>query len=558
MVDTSLALAERGRQRVVHYVRVSTRGQVRSGYSLAQQSEALTRYSALTGYEVLEEVTDLAESGASLERPGIDRVRELVASGGVSAVLAQDLDRLVREPEHYHLLRHEFAQKGCRLEFLSPLEFGDDQLTRYERAKIVERTRRGKLRKAREGKIVGGTKPNYGFRFNASRDGYEVDEDTMQVVRRIFHMVGIEQRALNAVKRSLEVEKVPTPSGNKHWKTWVIRGFILDDVYKPHTLGEIANLVTPEVAARLDPDERYGIWWFNRERWTSKQVSDVSGKDRVYRRSVTAVPKPKEEWIGVPVPDSRVPREGVDAAREAVLNNRWNVTKGERFWELSGGVLRCACCGWRMRTCVTRKPKRQYFYYACTKRREGREVCPNGRSYRAEFLETAVWQVVCGMLVDGGKVRDGFDATIRQVRKGERGDPGAETTRWLETLAEADRARSSYQEMTAKGLMTFDELGVRLETIENTRQIALRELGAVGDRREGVAGLERDRDDLVGTYAGSPPQALEGLKAEERHRVYRMLRLEVLAGANGGLTVAGIPGSTVFTTVGRGLRLDAS
>ena len=120
MVDTSLALAGRGRQRVVLYVRVSTRGQVRSGYSLAQQSEALSDYAALAGFEVLEEVTDLAESGASLQRPGMDRVRELVADGGVSAVLAQDLDRLTREPAHYHLLRHEFAQRGCRLEFLSP------------------------------------------------------------------------------------------------------------------------------------------------------------------------------------------------------------------------------------------------------------------------------------------------------------------------------------------------------------------------------------------------------------------------------------------------------
>jgi len=542
VVDRSLAREERSRRRAILYARVSTRGQVRSGYSLAQQREALTEYAAHIGYEVLEEVTDLGESGASLERPGMDRVRELVASGSVSVVLTQDLDRLAREPEHYRLLLHEFAEKGCGLEFLSPLGFSEDRLPKYERAKIAERTQRGKLRKAREGKIAGGTKPNYGFRFNATREGYEVDEGTMRVVRRIFHMVGVEQRALNAVKRTLETEKVPTPSGNNLWATWVIRGFILDDVYKPHANGEVAKLVTPEVAMRLDPDKPYGIWWFNRERWTSKRVSEVSGGDRVYRRSVRAVSKPKEEWVAVPVPDSRVPREVVDKAREAVLKNRWNVTRGDRFWELSGGILRCACCGWRMRTCVTRKRERKYFYYACAKRREGREACPNRSSYRAESLEPAVWQTVCAMFVDGDMVRDGFDATIRQVRKGERGNPDAETARWLQTLAEADRMRNSYQEMTAKGLMTFDELGTRLEEVENTRRLVLRELEKIKDRREDVARLERDMDDLLRTYVGSPPDRLEGLGAEERHLIYRKLRLEVLLGADGTLAVSGIPG----------------
>ena len=68
------------------YARVSTDEQARSGYSLAQQLEALREYAAREGYEVLEEVQDPGQSGASLERPGMDRVRDLVASGGVSVV----------------------------------------------------------------------------------------------------------------------------------------------------------------------------------------------------------------------------------------------------------------------------------------------------------------------------------------------------------------------------------------------------------------------------------------------------------------------------------------
>ena len=79
-----------GPKQAILYARVSSAEQTRSGYSLAQQIEALRAYAAREGYQVLEEVQDAGQSGASLERPGMDRVRDLVASGGVSVVLAQD------------------------------------------------------------------------------------------------------------------------------------------------------------------------------------------------------------------------------------------------------------------------------------------------------------------------------------------------------------------------------------------------------------------------------------------------------------------------------------
>ena len=101
-----------GPKRAILYARVSTDEQVRSGYSLAQQIEALRDYAAREGYEVLEEVSDPGQSGASLERPGMDRVRDLVAAGGVSVVLAQDRDRFAREPSYHYLLKREFTEHG--------------------------------------------------------------------------------------------------------------------------------------------------------------------------------------------------------------------------------------------------------------------------------------------------------------------------------------------------------------------------------------------------------------------------------------------------------------
>jgi site-specific DNA recombinase len=193
-----------GPKRAILYARVSTDEQARSGYSLAQQLEALREYAACEGYEVLEEVKDPGQSGACLERPGMDRVRDLVAAGGVFVVLAQDRDRFAREPAYHYLLRREFEEYECKLKALN--DRGDDspegeltdgildQLAKFERAKIAERTRRGKLRRAREGKLVTGNRPDYGFKYNAARDNYVVDEEEMRVVGRIFRMIARKAR----------------------------------------------------------------------------------------------------------------------------------------------------------------------------------------------------------------------------------------------------------------------------------------------------------------------------------------------------------------------------
>jgi DNA invertase Pin-like site-specific DNA recombinase len=268
--------------RAILYARVSTDEQARSGYSLAQQIEALREYAAREGYEVLEEVADPGQSGASLERPGMDRVRDLVAAGGVSVVLAQDRDRFAREPAYHYLLRREFEERGTRIRALN--DRGDDtpegeltdgildQLAKYERAKFTEKSRRGKLRKAREGKIVATKMPHYGYKHTASRDGYEVDEATMPVVRQIFQMVAFEGHSLHGVKKGLEARGLPTPAGKKYWSVTFIREVIKDDVYRPHAFQEVEALVTPEVAARLESDKSYGIWWFNRKRETDRDA----------------------------------------------------------------------------------------------------------------------------------------------------------------------------------------------------------------------------------------------------------------------------------------------
>lgn len=145
----------------------------------------------------------------------MDRVRDLVAGGGVSLVLAQDRDTFAREPAYLFYLREEFGGYGCKLRALN--DRGDDspegqltngildQIARFERLKIAERSRRGKLRKVREGKLLAPPTTRYGFKLNAARDAYEVDEAEMEVIRRIFRMVGIEGRSPGSLARGSSI-----------------------------------------------------------------------------------------------------------------------------------------------------------------------------------------------------------------------------------------------------------------------------------------------------------------------------------------------------------------
>jgi site-specific DNA recombinase len=191
-------------------------------------------------------VADPGQSGASLERPGMDHVRDLVAAGGVSVVLAQDRDRFSREPAYHYLLRQEFEVHGTKIRALN--DRGDespegeltdgilDQLAKYERAKISERTRRGKLQKAREGKVIATMKPPYGFRYNEARDALVVHGPEADVVVQVFRLAA-EGLGTKAIQTNLYRQGIPSPTGKEVWHRPVLKRIAMSDTYKPHTRG---------------------------------------------------------------------------------------------------------------------------------------------------------------------------------------------------------------------------------------------------------------------------------------------------------------------------------
>jgi hypothetical protein len=373
----------------------------------------------------------------------------------------------------------------------------------------------------------------------------------MPIVREIFRMIGAEGEPIYAAKKELERRGISTPYGKRGWSQAYIRKIVQSDVYRPHAYDEIAPLVAPEVAAKLDEEKRYGIWWWGRKRHIQKQTSESTPEGRRYRKSKRSRWNSQEAWIAVPVPDSGIPREWIDAARDNIKHNARPQSSGLRFYELAG-MAYCGCCG-RQMACTTTKNKAgsRFFYYRCMRRwTDSKEACANSRSHSAPKAESAVWERVRSYMTSPETLKEDLERAIELRRAEMRGDPEREARAWLDKLTEADNLRAGYQEQAALGLMTLDELAARLKDLEEQRKTARRELDAARNRAGELEQLERDKEELLEHYEAISPEALDNLTPEQRHRFYGFLRFKVRLPPVGPaeLEFSGMPAEDFFVS----------
>ena len=303
-------------------MRVSTDEQAKSGYSIPDQQRTLLHHAEREGYEVVETIEDDGWSGASPECPGIRRIYELAEAGDIDVVLATKRDRFFRSRLYRLEMDRDMKEYGVRLVSLTNTgnRIGDgvlDDFAEWEHEQIAERACNGKRSKAREGKVVGGHVRAYGYDWvrdgKGSAVGYAINEVEMHTVRQIFADVA-RGKGIRTIKEELDAEQIPTPGGGKAWSRPFLRGLVLNDLYRPHTIEQLRQAgVSADVLSRLDVGQAYGLYYF--------------------------------DGIPVPVPEARIPCEIVDAARRKVLSHRSPSNSGQRFWELSGGILICAECG---------------------------------------------------------------------------------------------------------------------------------------------------------------------------------------------------------------------
>src|SRR5436853_4733742 len=192
--------------RAALYARVSSDHQADEG-TIASQVEALDRRAAADGLAVEPELRFLDEgaSGSTLIRPALERLRDQVAAGALDRLYVLAPDRLARNFALQYLLLDEFHARGVEVVFLNRAlgQSPEDDLllqvqgiiAEYERAKIVERARRGKQYAARQGRVSVLSQAPYGYRYVRKAEGggearFDVVLEEARVVRQVFHWVG--------------------------------------------------------------------------------------------------------------------------------------------------------------------------------------------------------------------------------------------------------------------------------------------------------------------------------------------------------------------------------
>jgi site-specific DNA recombinase len=221
-------------ERTLIYARVSTEDQVEK-YGLPVQLHACREYAASRGLSVVEEICDEGLSGVILERPGLERVRQLVREGQIDVVLMLDVDRLSRELAHLLILKPEI-ERGSRLEFVSGnfenspsgrMFFGiRGVIAQYERELIRERTMRGQRERARAGLVVGG-RAAYGYRYEAGR--LVSDPERAEIVREIYRKYDA-GASMRQITIDLRRSGAPTWSG-RPWSHTSVHRILTNETY---------------------------------------------------------------------------------------------------------------------------------------------------------------------------------------------------------------------------------------------------------------------------------------------------------------------------------------
>jgi site-specific DNA recombinase len=382
---------------VALYARVSTPHQQQER-TIASQLQALHQHITQQGWSLLPEHAYLDEgiSGSRLDRPALDRLRDAAGRGEFDAVVVVSPDRLARHYAHQWLLVEELAKFQVQLIFLEN-PFGDSpqgklliqmqgMLAEYERTQILERTRRGRLDKARRGVYMPWAYRCYGYRYLPKR--YDsppqvlIEPTQAEVIHEMYRLLVDEQRSCRQIAKHLNATRTPTPSGqNVVWLPGVVRHILRNRIYIGEARYNYRQAVMP------------------RSRKPQSALGQAEKTGRRYR--------PESEWIWSEAP-AIISGELFDQAqlqlqRNAALSRRQYQPTSERY--LLRRLVACGECGLCLNGSHQRTTSQhttyEYLYYACSGANpltRGRvKPCPS-RRVRAERLDAVVWHALTELL----------------------------------------------------------------------------------------------------------------------------------------------------------------
>src|ERR1700692_4928492 len=457
------------------YARVSSEQQ-REANTIASQTASLLKFAKSQDLEVPKEwvFEDDGYSGATLERPGLEGVRDLAAEGQIQVVLAYSPDRLSRKYAYQILLIEELARNGVETLFVKAPQgsSAEDQLlvqfqgmiSEYERAQILERSRRGKRHRAQSGEVSVMSGAPYGYRYirknNEAPAGCAGLEAAARVVERIYEMYTVEGLSIGEITRRLNAEGIPTRKASARWERTTVWAVLRNAAYR-------------------------GIACFGKTRASSR--TRVMRPQR--RRGVTAPTmtegheRPREEWIEIPVP-ALVSEESFARAQELLWENKVRSRRRTIAPSVVQGLVSCQKCGYAFSRTSTRTTARKIHYYKCigsdSWRKLGGPVCDNRRLVRQDLLDQIVWAEVIRLLEDPTLIQQELDRRLAAARSS---DPTKKHEQNLQRELihvgkGIERLLNAYQE----GLLSIEQLRERMPGLRQREQMLRIELRAIADQ----------------------------------------------------------------------------
>ena len=325
--------------RVAIYARVSSDQQAQE-QTIESQLAALRERISKDGHALEDNLCfiDDGVSGATLMRPAMEKLRDAAYVSGFQKLYVHSPDRLARRYAYQVLLVDELKKHDVELVFLnraigaSPEEDlllqMQGMFAEYERAKIMERSRRGKRHAATCGSVNVLSSAPYGYRYISKRDGggaaaFEINDEHAAVVKRIFEWVGRDRISIGEVKRRLDAKEILTPRGKSWWDRTTIWAILKNSAYK-------------------------GFAAFGKTRTGPRrpQLRTIRGQDKVPRRTGSTYDTDISEQISIPVP-AIVSEELFSAVEQQLTENRQRGRERKRGASyLLQGLLECESCGY--------------------------------------------------------------------------------------------------------------------------------------------------------------------------------------------------------------------
>ena len=506
-------------QTVAIYARVSSDRQ-KVEKTITSQTIALKDWAKKQKYQVSPEwvFEDEGYSGAILNRPGLEQLRDLAVEGQLEAILVYSPDRLSRKYAYQVLLIEEFTRHGAEVLFLqSPkAETPEDQLllqfqgmiAEYERAQIAERTRRGKRHRAKAGSVNVLSGAPYGYRYHRKTEVmdafYEVLDDESAVVKSVFKLYTEQAMSINAIARHLNDKGIATRHGASQWCRSTLWAMLRNPAYEGKAcFGKTEQSTRQRVTRPL------------------RQRGGYCPRDSSHQQT------PRQNWIEISVP-ALVSEATFAMAQELLEKNKKHASRRTLEATLLQSMLVCNKCGYAYYRVSTRTSKRKLYYYRCLgsdnyRYKQGRKC--DSRPIRQDYLDELVWTQVVRLLQDKTLIEVELQRRIETTRSSSPGVRRLETLNRENTRLEKaiNRLLDAYQ----AELVTMDELRARLKNLRKKQQSVQTELRQIEHQKCDIDRHLKLTNTVTG-FLDKLKSRANTLNIADRQKVVRLLIKEIM------------------------------